>query len=314
MGEAPPRRRLRGGDLEVTARLRIGVDVPYFQSSADIRTYVRAIEELGFDHVGYSEHVCMTLDSPFPTPMFKFDEPWRESITMGSYIAGATDRIEINPSMLLLPLYHPVLAAKQLAELANLAGSRVRVAASIGWNTREVESLGVDPATRGARFEEQLVVMRRLWTERTVDHDGRFFRLSHAGINARPAEPIPIWMGAGRMERNGVPGTAGLRRAARLADGFKFAAPTFLERDAVESAIGTLRAEVAAAGRDPAAFGIEVRMPTQMTTPEEWPSVVAWAKRMGASHLSVANRIAGGTVKDQIDICRQFVDATREAW
>lgn len=294
--------------------MRVGIDIPYFASAADVRTYVQAVEALGFDHVGFSEHVCSTLDTEFPAPMFTFDEPWRESFTLAAYVAALTSRLEINPAMTLLPLYHPVLAAKLAAEVANLSDGRLRIAASIGWNARECESLGVDPATRGARFEEQIHVVRRLHTERSVDHEGRFFNLRQAGISARPAVPVPIWMGAGKMNEGGFPSERALARAARVADGFKFAAPTFADLDRVEALIGGLRAAVTANGREVDRFGIEVRMAVQMTTPDKWVSVIARAKAMGATHLGVANRIAGGTVGDQLAWCEQFVGATREAW
>jgi probable F420-dependent oxidoreductase len=294
--------------------MRVGVDIPYFAAAADVREYVQGVEALGFDHVGFSEHVCSTLDTEFPAPMFTFDEPWRESFTLASFVAALTSRIEINPAMTLLPLYHPVLAAKLAAEVANLSDGRLRIAASIGWNARECESLGVDPATRGARFEEQVGLVRRLLSERAVDHHGRFFVLREAGISARPAAPVPLWMGAGKMNEGGFPSERALDRAARVADGFKFAAPTFADLDRVAAAIDRLLTVLAVNGRDAAPFGIEVRMAVQMTTPDKWVSVIERARAMGATHLGVANRIAGGTVGDQLEWCRRFVDATRGAW
>ena len=294
--------------------MRVGVDIPYLVPPHDVRRYVQAMEGLGFDHVGFSEHVCCTVDSEFPAPFFTFEEPWRETVTMATFVAGATQRIEVNPAMMLLPLYHPVLAAKQLAEIAGLSDGRLRVATSIGWNDREAESLGVDPTTRGARFEEQIVVMRRLWTQPVVDHVGRFFELRQAGISPRPAASIPLWMGAGRIDQGGFPSPFAVRRAARIADGFKFAAPTFLERDQVARHVDALRIAVGAAGRDPELFGIEVRMMAQAVTPADWSGVIRWAKDLGVSHFGLANRIAGGSLDDQIEMCRQFVDETREWW
>lgn len=288
--------------------LRVGIDIPYFGSPAEIREYCQAVEGIGYDHLGFSEHVCTTVDSAFPSPVIRFDDPWRETSTTAAFVAAVTSRVEINPAMMLLPLYHPVLAAKQLAELDNLAGGRLRVAASIGWNERETESLGVDPATRGARFEEQLAVIRALWAEPVVDHDGRFFQLRQVSINPRPPRPIPMWMGAGRMQANGIPSDASLRRVARVADGFKFAAPSFFERDQVATTIDRLRATVAAAGRDADAFPIEVRMVSQATTPADWPGVVRWAAGLGVSHLGISTRIAGGTVDDQIERARAFAE------
>ena len=294
--------------------MRVGVDLPYLADPGAIVAFSQAVEALGFDHLGFSEHVCSTEDSPFPAPFFTFDEPWRESFTLASFVAAVTSRIELNPSMLLLPLYPPVLAAKQAAEVANLSGGRLRIGASIGWNPRECESLGVDPATRGARFEEQVILLKRLWTERSITHDGRFFQLSQAGISARPAAPIPLWFGAGDLKAGGFPSPVALRRAARLADGFKFVAPTGFDPDRVASLVGALRAEVADAGRDPAAFGIEVRIVLQATTEADWPDHFARAHAIGATHLGLANRIAGGSVDDQIAVCARFAEVTRALW
>jgi probable F420-dependent oxidoreductase len=294
--------------------VRVGVDIPYLVPSHDVRRYVQAMEEFGFDHVGFSEHVCCTTDSKFPAPFFTFDDPWRETVTMSTFVVAVTQRIEVNPAMMLLPLYHPVLAAKQLAEIAGLSDGRLRVAASIGWNDREIESLGVDPTTRGARFEEQIEIMRRLWNEPVVDHVGRFFELRQVGIRRRPDAPIPLWMGAGRIAEGGFPSPFAIRRAARIADGFKFAAPTFLERDGVARHVDALRTAVASTGRDADAFGIEVRMMAQAVTAAEWSGVIRWAKDLGVSHFGFANRIVGGSLDEQIETCRQFVDDTREWW
>jgi probable F420-dependent oxidoreductase len=294
--------------------VRVGVDIPYLAAPHDVRRYVQAMEELGFDHVGFSEHICCTVDTQFPAPFFTFDEPWRETVTMATFVAAVTRRIEVNPAMMLMPLYHPVIAAKQLAELAGLSDGRLRVAASIGWNHREIETLGVDPSSRGARFEEQIEVMRRLWTERVVDHAGRFFELRQVGITPRPGAPIPLWMGAGRIDQGGFPSPFAVRRAARIADGFKFAAPTFLERDEVARVVDDLRSAVAAVGRDPEEFGMEVRMIAQAVVPAEWNGIVRWAKDLGVSHFSFANRIVGGSLDEQIETCRQFVDETRHGW
>jgi probable F420-dependent oxidoreductase len=296
------------------AQLRVGVDIPYFAHPSELRDYVQAVEDLGYAHVGFSEHLCSTLDTVFPGPMFHFDEPWRESFTLAAFVAAATTRLEINPAMLLLPLYEPVLAAKQAAEVDNLSEGRLRIGASISWNPRECDALGVDPSTRGARFEEQVQVMRRLWTERAVDHDGRFFRLRATGISPRPSRPIPVWFGAGVMSQGAYPSPLAVDRAARLADGFKFAAPSSLDQDRLSGAVDDLRRAVAAAGRDPAAFGLEVRMVVQATTPDDWPAVVEGAKALGVSHLGVANRIAGGAAAEQIAVCRRFAELTRELW
>ncbi len=294
--------------------MRFGVDIPYLESPSEIRDYAQAVEAMGFHHAGFSSHLACTLDTHFPAPFFTFDEPWRESFTMAAFLAAVTTRIELNPAMVLLPLYPPVLAAKQATEVANLSEGRLRLAASVGWNRRECETLGVNPATRGSRFEEQVVLMRRLWTERSVDHEGRFFSVTGAGISPRPSAPIPLWFGAGRVDGDGFPSAAAIERAGRLADGFKFLAPSFNDLDRVARTIEQLRASVAAAGRDPEAFGVEVRIIAHLTEPSDWPGLVDRIASWGTSHIGFANRIAGGSVSDQLEVLRRFADVTGDRW
>lgn len=294
--------------------LRVGVDIPYLAHPSEVREYAQQMEALGFHHLGFSAHLCSTTDTVFPGPMFSFDEPWRETFTLAAFVAAVTTRVEINTAMLLLPLYEPVLAAKQAAEVDNLSEGRLRIGASISWNRRECDAVGVDPSTRGARFEEQVHIMRRLWTERAVDHEGRFFTLKATGISPRPMRPIPLWFGAGVMGAGAYPSALARSRAARLADGYKYAAPSSFDQEQLARSIETLRAEVAAGGRDPATFGIEVRMAVQAVPPEQWPAAVAQAKALGATHLGVSNRVAGGTLPDQIAVCRRFVETTRDQW
>ena len=110
---------------------------------------------------------------------------------------------------------------------------------SVGWNREEQMALGVDPAARGRRIEEMVPLLRLLWTEDAVSHTGDFFALDEVGIHPRPSRPIPIWMGGGGVDNLGQPPDLTLRRAARLADGFKLMAPTGTD---VDRAIGTANA------------------------------------------------------------------------
>ena len=158
-------------------------------------------------------------------------------------------------------------------------------------------------------------MLRRLWTERTVDHAGRFFTVDQAGIVARPAAPIPLWFGAGRMDRGGFPSSRSLDRAARLADGFKFAAPTFADLDRVagkhrrpQNPRGRRRSRP----RDLRVRGAD-RGP-QMTSPNKWADDFERCKAIGATNVGFANRIVGGTVDEQLDRLHQFVDATGSLW
>jgi len=201
---------------EGTAVVKLGCDLPYFEDAAQIQEFAQAAEELGYDVLSFSEHVASTTDSKFP-PGFAFDDPWHESMTHAAFLAGVTSRIEISTSMCLLPLRPTVLAAKQAAEVDLLTRCRFRLGVAVGWNEREVAALGQDRHTRGKRFEEQIEVLRMLWTQSEVTFNGSFHELQGVGIHPRPSRSIPLWIGAGNSENAGIPTDRALRRIARIA-------------------------------------------------------------------------------------------------
>jgi probable F420-dependent oxidoreductase len=282
--------------------MRLGCDLPYFDDPKDIRAFAQAAEDIGFDHMGFSEHIARCRGTEYPG-VITFDDPWHESFTLLGFLAASTNTIELFSAMALVTLRSPVLVAKQGAELSLLSGDRVRLGMSVGWNREEQVALGVDPATRGNRLEEMVPLLRRLWTEELVTHHGRYFTLDEIGIVPRPRYPVPIWMGAGSFETSGFPLDAAVARAARLADGFKLMAPTGAD---VSKAVGLaqrLHEAARAHGRD---LLIEARLLTQLTPPDEWASVARSYRDSGViTHLGLGNRIAGGTVDDQIALIRE---------
>lgn len=293
--------------------MRVGVDLPYFAHAVEIRDYVQAAQELGYAHIGFSEHVLSSPSETFP-PGLSFDEPWHESFTLLAFLAGVTDGIELSTGMTLLTLRPAALAAKQAAEIDLLSGGRLRLAVSVGWQRREVESMGVDPSTRGVLIEEQIEAMRLLWRHEVVSYHGNHVVLDNVALHPRPARSIPIWMGGGSFGTGGMPLDVTIRRAARLADGFKMMAPLGTDLDGMLRLVDCLREQVSAAGRDPSVFGIEGRLVTHVTPPDQWASTVAAMRRAGASHFGIANRIVAGTVADQIALITRVADATRSEW
>ena len=147
-------------------------------------------------------------------------------------------------------------------------------------------------------------LLRRLWTEDAVTHHGESFILDEVGIHPRPSRSIPMWMGGGGFESQGHPGEVSMRRAARLADGFKLMAPTGAD---VDRAIGSRTTSPASSPpREGRTIDIEARLLTQLTPPDEWASVVARYRESGAfTHIGLGNRIVGGTVHDQIALIRE---------
>lgn len=293
--------------------MRVGVDLPYFAHAVEIRDYAQAAHELGYAHIGFSEHVVSSSATPFP-PGLSFDEPWHESFTLLAFLAAVTEGIELNTGMTLLTLRPAALAAKQAAEVDLLSGGRLRLAVSVGWQEREVQAMGVDPATRGERIEEQIEAMRLLWTQELVTYHGRHVVLDEVALHPRPSRSIPVWMGGGSFATGGMPTMTTIKRAARLADGFKVMAPLGANLGGMLQLVGRLRSEVAAAGRPVESFGLEGRLVTHVTPPELWATHVKALREAGLSHVGVANRILAGSVADQIALITRVADATRGEW
>ena len=291
--------------------MHVGCDLPYFRSPSDIRAFAQGAEELGFDQLGFSEHVAASPRTETP-PMFSHDDPWHEAATLTGFLAGVTQRITLSPAVMLVTLRPPVLVAKQLAELQLLSDDRLRVVASVGWNREEQAALGVDPSTRGARLEEAVPLIRRLLVEDEVSHAGHHYHLDQIGIHPRPDNPPPIWMGGGNFDTMGTPTNQTMRRAARLADGFKLMAPTGLDIDNTLRLAEQLHTLATDAGRT---INVEARLLTQAVEPDGWAAVIRRYRESGLiSHVGLGNRIAGGPVADQLALIGDMAKRTGEEW
>ncbi|MGD0811961.1 MAG: LLM class F420-dependent oxidoreductase [Acidimicrobiales bacterium] len=200
--------------------MHIGVVYPQTELGGDpaaVRRIGRAVEDLGFDYLLAYDHVLGAVHAgrarPLPGPYGEHD-PFHDPFVMFAYLAGLTQRIGFATGILVLPQRQTALVARQAADVDLLSGGRLRLGVGVGWNYVEYEALGQDFGTRGARQEEQVKLLGRLFTEPVVDFSGRFDRVDRAALVPKPARPIPIWLG-GSSE-------AAFDRAARLADGFIF--------------------------------------------------------------------------------------------
>ena len=162
--------------------------------------------------------------------------------------------------MIILPQRQTALVAKQAAEVDVLAGGQFRLGVGVGWNAVEYEALNEDFRNRGRRCEEQIALMRALWTEPVVSFAGQFHRVTEAGLNPMPLQrPIPVWIGGDSAVAE--------ERAGRLGDGWMphgRATPELGER------IARVRAHAAANGRPPDAVGIEARLSISEVPEAEW--------------------------------------------
>ena len=200
--------------------MQIGAVYPQNELGGDpavVRRIGRAVEELGFHHLLAYDHVLGVVHADrarqLPGPYAEHD-PFHDPFVMFAYLAAITERIGFATGILVLPQRQTALVARQAADVDLLSGGRLRLGVGVGWNHVEYEALGQDFATRGARQEEQIGLLRRLFTEPVVDFSGRFDRVDRAALVPRPARPVPIWLGGS--------GEAAFDRAARLADGFIF--------------------------------------------------------------------------------------------
>ena len=289
--------------------MRLGVVFPQTEIGSDpgaVREYVQAAEGMGYQHLIVYDHVLGADLNHYPawsgsyTSRDMFHEPF---IAFG-YMAALTSTLELVTAVLILAQRQTALVAKQAAEVDVLSGGRLRLGVGVGWNPVEYEALGEDFHNRGRRSVEQISLLRQLWTGEVVDFEGRWHRVTHAGINPLPVQrPIPIWIGAGRRAVP-IPPDHVVRRVARLADGWF---PQFDPDDAGREVLERMRAHAREAGRDPSAIGIEARIDISDVPQDLWVQRAKAWETLGATHLSVNTMRAGlATPGDHIDAIRRF--------
>jgi probable F420-dependent oxidoreductase len=217
------------------------------------------------------------------------------------YLAALT-KLELVTAVIILPQRQAVLVAKQAAEVDVLSGGKLRLGVGIGWNPVEYEALGMDFHTRGRAIEEQIEVMRLLWSQEVVSYQGHAHTIVEAGLNPLPVRrSIPVWMG-GTSER-------ALRRIARLGDGWFPQGPP--DED-MHATLEQLRTWTAEAGRDPAALGIEARISAASGDLSTWVRQTEAWQALGATHASLNTMNAGYTSLDQhLEALRVYAKAVK---
>jgi probable F420-dependent oxidoreductase len=290
--------------------MRVGVVFPQTEIGADagaVRAYAEHVEGLGFTHllaydhvVGADPEIHVGWDGPYDV-----HSTFHEPLVMFGYLAAVTTSLELVSGIVILPQRQAVLVAKQAAEVDLLSGGRLRLGVGIGWNAVEYEALGEDFSNRGRRCEEQVDLMRRLWTEQTVTYRGTFHRVTGAGLAPLPLQrPIPVWFGAFSPRA--------IRRAGRLADGWF---PMVGPGPALDDALRLIRHAATEAGRDPDGIAMEGRVSWRGNVRELADGLRAWAGA-GASHVAINTMGAGlESVDDHIaalataaDVAKTFAD------
>jgi len=217
-----------------------------FEEPGQLVELARIAEDVGFHGVLLGDHLAFPekLQSPYPysadgRPGFGPETPWPDPwVTLGA-MASVTTRLRLSTSIYILPLRHPLHAAKAISTAAVLSGGRVALGTGVGWMREEFEAVGEDFAHRGRRTDEMVQVLRKLWSGEVVEHHGAHFDFDALRMRPAPPEPIPIYIGGASAPA--------LRRAARLGDGWISAGSTPKEIPGVLARLQQLRRE---AGRE----------------------------------------------------------------
>ncbi|MFF1817279.1 LLM class F420-dependent oxidoreductase [Kribbella sp. NPDC058245] len=260
--------------------MRIGAVFPQLEIGADpavVRDWTLAVEEAGYTHALAYDHVLGADPTNRPGWTGYTDKSlFHEVFVLFGYMAAITTSLELATGVLILPQRQTALVAKQAAEIDVLSGGRLRLGVGIGWNQVEYDALGVPFTQRGARLTEQVELLRKLWADPVLTHEGKYDRVDEAGLNPLPGRKIPIWFGGGA--------DAVLRRTGRIGDGWM---PQGAPDDAMRAQIQIIRDAAEEAGRDPAEIGIEPRLSLNAVPQGDWRAYADAWRELGATHLCV---------------------------
>jgi probable F420-dependent oxidoreductase len=238
-----------------------------------LREIAQTLDEGGMDYCSLATHILgHPLGSMPNEPLHHYYGPFREPLVLFAWLAGQTRRIVFRTAVLILPVYPTALLAKQAADIAIASGGRLELGVGISWNEREYQALGQNFHTRGARLEEQITLLRRLWTERYVSFKGRWHHLDDIGLNQLPPR-IPILIGAGVTEPL-------QRRVARLGDGW------IPLTDPVEP-LKNLRRYVEEEGKDFSKFQVSGRLMIGDTGPKQWIETTRRLHEAGINDMEI---------------------------
>ena len=285
--------------------MQLGVTFPQTEIGADpivIRDYAQAVEGLGYEHLVVFDHV-LGADPGNRSGWrgYTHRDMFHEPFVLFGYLAAFT-QLEMVPAVIILPQRQTALVAKQAVEVNILTGGKLRLGVGVGWNPVEYEALGMNFHTRGRMIEEQVELMRLLWSQDVVTYKGRYHTITEAGLNPLPpGQSIPIWMGGGADVL--------LRRVARLGDGWF---PQGQPDEQMRATVERLREYAREAGRDPDTVGIEARMNAREGNLDEWIRQTEGWRELGATHISINTMGAGfKSINDHMSAIRRYIEALR---
>mgnify|MGYP000240417048 FL=1 len=218
--------------------------------------FARHLESCGFESIVAVEHTVLMTEY---SSVYPYDASGRveipadcavpDPLDLLAFLAGQTSTLGLATGVLVLPNHHPVVLAKRVATVDALSRGRIRLAVGMGWLREEIEACGAPFDTRGSRADEQLDVLRLLWSDRPdgADFRGEFFEFTSAACYPKPVSPIPVHIGGHSK--------AAARRAGRRGDGFQ---PLGVSGPALAELITIMRQSAEQAGRDPDALELSL--------------------------------------------------------
>jgi probable F420-dependent oxidoreductase len=232
--------------------MRFGVYLPTyawadltFEQAARVKIFARKAEDLGFHALWVAEHFLVAPGL--------YGTVWMSPLLCLAHAASVTRRIRLATGLLILPYYHPVTLAREIQTLHHLSNGRFVLGVGPGWDEHEFESLGMKLAERGRRTDEIIAALRRLLTERDVSVHGRYYRFEHVSIDPLPGVP-ELWVGGGSKIATALSPDKGYIAPsvlARIAGADGWLARGAGSQQMVKDDMQTIRAHLAASGRDP---------------------------------------------------------------
>jgi probable F420-dependent oxidoreductase len=280
--------------------IAIGLLPPYRLGVASDPAWMGAFaqhaDDAGIESVLAVEHVAVPVgyESRYPyndTGRMPLPDDCElpDPLDLLAWIAGRTQRVRLGTGILVLPEHHPLQLAKRVATIDRLSGGRMFLGVGVGWMREELEAVGIDPATRGARTDEGIEALRAVWEGEEVSFHGTFARFDGVRSHPKPLQArVPILVGGHSA------GAA--RRAGRLGDGFF---PLGLAGARLEQRLAEVADAARAAGRDPAA----VPLTLGGLLGDGTDAALAEAQRLGAERVVLSTRI------DDLDELRRDMDA-----
>jgi len=275
--------------------MKPGVVFPQTEISADpdiIATFATTAESLGYDHMLAYDHVlgANTASRPDWQGPYTTESMFQEPFVLFSYLAGLTKTIEFVTAVIILPQRQTALVAKQAACLDSISRGRLRLGVGTGWNQVEYEGLGENFNNRGERSEEQIDLLRRLWKDEAIDFEGKWHKITDAGLNPLPERRnIPIWLGGMAPQV--------IDRVGRIADGWF----PFVNKGLADQ-IQQMHKSAKKAGRDPASIGIECIVPTSTSA-----DLIKSLQDQGVTHFALV------TMNQGLANPQAHIDAIKEA-